>query len=184
VAVLGYQAVNYFVSGKPPKRLGNGHPNIVPYDTFPTSDGAIILAVGTDGQFAKLCEAVESPDLRDHPDYRTNEARVRNRAALVPELGRRTVRYPRDALLAKLGESSVPAGPVNTIADVLADPQALARGLRVDLPTPHAEGGAIPGLRSPIVLDGEPMVADRCAPRLGEHQDEVLNDPAWGGDER
>ena len=181
VAVLGYQAVNYFVSGVPPKRLGNGHPNIVPYDTFPTSDGVVILAVGNDRQFAKLCEAVESPDLRDHPDYRTNEGRVRNRAALVPELGRRTARYPRDALLEKLYALKVPAGPVNTIADVFADPQAVARGLRVDLPAPHARGGTIPGLRSPIVLDGEPMVSDRRAPRLGEHQDEVLSDPAWGG---
>jgi glutaryl-CoA transferase len=181
VAVLGYQAVNYFVSGVPPKRLGNGHPNIVPYDTFPTSDGVVILAVGNDGQFAKLCEAVESPDLRDHPDYRTNEGRVRNRAALVPELGRRTARYERDALLEKLYALKVPAGPVNTIADVFADPQAIARGLRVDLPAPHAKGGTIPGLRSPIVLDGEPMVSDRRAPRLGEHQDDVLSDPAWGG---
>jgi crotonobetainyl-CoA:carnitine CoA-transferase CaiB-like acyl-CoA transferase len=182
VAVLGYQAVNYFVSGVPPKRLGNGHPNIVPYDTFPTSDGVVILAVGNDGQFAKLCEAVESPDLRDHPDYRTNEGRVRNRAALVPELGRRTARYPRDALLEKLYALKVPAGPVNTIADVFADPQAVARGLRVDLPAPHARAGTIPGLRSPIVLDGEPMVSDRRAPRLGEHRDEVLSDPAWGGE--
>src|SRR3954470_679782 len=181
VAVLGYQAVNYFVSGVPPKRLGNGHPNIVPYDTFPTSDGVVILAVGNDGQFAKLCEAVESPDLRDHPDYRTNEGRVRNRAALVPELGRRTARYERDALLEKLYALKVPAGPVNTIADVFANPQAIARGLRVDLPAPHAKGGTIPGLRSPIVLDGEPMVSDRRAPRLGEHQDDVLSDPAWGG---
>jgi crotonobetainyl-CoA:carnitine CoA-transferase CaiB-like acyl-CoA transferase len=182
VAVLGYQAVNYFVSGKPPRRLGNGHPNIVPYDTFPTSDGVIILAVGNDGQFAKLCEAIESPDLRDHPDYRTNEGRVRNRAALVPELGRRTARYERDALLEKLFALKVPAGPVNTIAEVFSDPQAIARGLRVDLPAPHAKGGTIPGLRSPIVLDGEPMTADRRAPRLGEHQDEVLSDPAWGGE--
>jgi crotonobetainyl-CoA:carnitine CoA-transferase CaiB-like acyl-CoA transferase len=182
VAVLGYQAVNYFVSGKPPRRLGNGHPNIVPYDTFPTSDGVIILAVGNDGQFAKLCEAIESPDLRDHPDYRTNEGRVRNRAALVPELGRRTARYERDALLEKLFALKVPAGPVNTIAEVFSDPQAIARGLRVDLPAPHAKGGTIPGLRSPIVLDGEPMTADRRTPRLGEHQDEVLSDPAWGGE--
>ena len=181
VAVLRYQAVKYFVSGKPPRRLGNGHPNTVPYDTFPTSDGVIILAVGNDGQFAKLCEAIESPDLRDHPDYRTNEGRVRNRAALVPELGRRTARYERDALLEKLFALKVPAGPVNTIAEVFSDPQAIARGLRVDLPASHAKGGTIPGLRSPIILDGEPMTADRRAPRLGEHQDEVLSDPAWGG---
>jgi crotonobetainyl-CoA:carnitine CoA-transferase CaiB-like acyl-CoA transferase len=181
VAVLGYQAINYFVSGKVPKRLGNGHPNIVPYDVFPVSDGSIIIAVGNDGQFRKLCEAVDAQDLAEHPDYRNNELRVRNRAALVPELGRRTARYPRDELLAKLGALKVPAGPVNSIADVFADPQVLARDIRVDLPAPEAKGGAIPTLRSPIVIDGEPMVSQRPSPRLGAHTDDVLNDPAWGG---
>jgi crotonobetainyl-CoA:carnitine CoA-transferase CaiB-like acyl-CoA transferase len=183
IAVLGYQAVNYFVSGEVPKRLGNGHPNIVPYDVFPVSDGSIIIAVGNDSQFAKLCEAVEATDLRDHPDYRNNESRVRNRAVLVPELGRRTARYPRDELLEKLGALKVPAGPVNSVADVFADPQAIHRGVRVDLPAPEAKGGAIPTLRSPIVLDGTPLVAERPSPRLGEHTDEVLRDPAWGGGE-
>jgi crotonobetainyl-CoA:carnitine CoA-transferase CaiB-like acyl-CoA transferase len=181
VAVLGYQAVNYFVSGVAPKRLGNGHPNIVPYDVFPVSDGSIIIAVGNDNQFAKLCDAVDAGDLRDHPDYRTNEGRVRNRAMLVPELGRRTARFARDALLDKLGALKVPAGPVNTVADVFADPQVLHRGIRVDLPAAEAKGGAIPSLRSAIVIDGEPMVADRPSPRLGAHTNEVLADPAWGG---
>jgi len=181
VAVLGYQALNYFVSGEAPKRLGNAHPNIVPYDVFPVADGSVILAVGNDQQFAKLCDAVDAPDLRDNPDYSTNEGRVRNRAALVPELGRRTARYPRDALLAKLEALKVPAGPVNTVPDVFADPQVLHRGLRVDLPAPDAKGGVIPTLRSPIVMDGTPMVADRPSPRLGAHTEDVLRDPAWGG---
>src|SRR3954452_6402127 len=181
VAVLGYQAINYFVSGIVPKRLGNGHPNIVPYDVFPTSDGSIILAVGNTGQFAKLCEALGAEDLRDHPDYATNEGRVRNRAVLVPELGRRTIRFSRDELLAKLGKLKVPAGPVNTIGDVFADPQVIARGIRVDLTAPEAKGGTIPTLRSPIVIDGTPMVAERPSPRLGAHTQEVLADPAWGG---
>jgi crotonobetainyl-CoA:carnitine CoA-transferase CaiB-like acyl-CoA transferase len=181
VAVLGYQAINYFVSGVVPRRLGNGHPNIVPYDVFPTSDGSIILAVGNTGQFAKLCEALGAEDLRDDPDYATNEGRVRNRAALVPELGRRTIRFSRDELLEKLGKLKVPAGPVNTIADVFADPQVIERGIRVDLAAPEAKAGAIPTLRSPIVMDGEPQVAERPSPRLGAHTDEVLRDPAWGG---
>ena len=181
VAVLGYQAINYFVSGVVPTRLGNGHPNIVPYDVFPTSDGSIILAVGNTGQFAKLCEALGAEDLRDDPDYATNEGRVRNRAVLVPELGRRTARFARDELLEKLGRLKVPAGPVNTIADVFADPQVVARGIRVDLAAPEAKPGAIPTLRSPIVMDGEPQVAERPSPRLGAHTDEVLSDPAWGG---
>jgi crotonobetainyl-CoA:carnitine CoA-transferase CaiB-like acyl-CoA transferase len=181
VAVLGYQAINYFVSGMVPKRLGNGHPNIVPYDTFPVSDGTVILAVGNNAQFAKLCDAIGAEDLRDHPDYATNEGRVRNRAVLVPELGRRTMKFKRDDLLDKLGKLKVPAGPVNTIADVFADPQVIERGLRVDLPAPDAKGGAIPTLRSPIVMDGEPLVAERPSPGLGAHTREVLADPAWGG---
>jgi crotonobetainyl-CoA:carnitine CoA-transferase CaiB-like acyl-CoA transferase len=181
VAVLGYQAINYFVSGVVPKRLGNGHPNIVPYDVFPAADGSVILAVGNNGQFAKLCEALGAEDLRDHPDYATNEGRVRNRAVLVPELGRRTQKFRRDDLLEKLGKLKVPAGPVNTVADVFADPQVAARGIRVDLAAPQAKGGTIPTLRSPIVMDGEAMVAERPSPRLGAHTDEVLRDPAWGG---
>lgn len=183
VAVLGYQALNYFVSGAAPKRLGNAHPNIVPYDVFPVSDGSIILAVGNNGQFAKLCEAVDATDLRDNPDYGSNEGRVRHRATLVPELGARTARYPRDELLQKLGVLKVPAGPVNTVADVFADPQVIHRGMRVDLPALEAKGGTIPTLRSPIVMDGEAMVADRPSPRLGAHTDEVLHDSAWGGAE-
>jgi crotonobetainyl-CoA:carnitine CoA-transferase CaiB-like acyl-CoA transferase len=179
-AVLGYQAINYFISGEVPRRLGNGHPTIVPYDVFPVADGSIIIAVGNNAQFAKLCEALGAEDLRDHPDYATNERRVRNRAVLVPELGRRTVRFKRDALLDMLGRLTVPAGPVNTVADVFADPQVIHRGVRVDLPAPEAKGGTIPTLRSPIVLDGEPMVAERPSPRLGAHTDEVLADPAWG----
>jgi crotonobetainyl-CoA:carnitine CoA-transferase CaiB-like acyl-CoA transferase len=181
VAVLGYQAINYFVSGVVPKRLGNGHPNIVPYDTFPVADGTVILAVGNNAQFAKLCEALGAEDLRDHPDYATNEGRVRNRAVLVPELGRRTMRFKRDDLLETLGKLKVPAGPVNSIADVFADRQVVERGIRLDLAAPDAEGGAIPTLRSPIVIDGEPMVAERPSPKLGAHTQEVLADPAWGG---
>lgn len=181
VAVLGYQAINYFISGEVPRRLGNGHPTIVPYDVFPVADGSIIIAVGNTGQFAKLCEAIGAEDLRDNPDYATNAGRVRARAVLVPELGRRTARFPRDELLAELGRRGVPAAPVNTVGDVFADAQVLERGLRVDLPAPEAKGGAIPTLRSPIVVDGEPMVADRPSPQLGAHTQEVLADPRWGG---
>jgi crotonobetainyl-CoA:carnitine CoA-transferase CaiB-like acyl-CoA transferase len=181
VAVLGYQAINYFVSGIVPTRLGNGHPNIVPYDVFPVADGSVILAVGNNGQFTKLCEALGAEDLRDHPDYGTNEGRVRNRAVLVPELGRRTIRFRRDELLNKLGALKVPAGPVNSVADVFADPQVISREIRVDLPAANAKTGRIPTLRSPIVIDGEPMVAERPSPALGAHTQEVLADPAWGG---
>jgi crotonobetainyl-CoA:carnitine CoA-transferase CaiB-like acyl-CoA transferase len=181
VAVLGYQAINYFVTGQAPRRLGNGHPNIVPYDVYPTADGEVILAVGNNGQFAKLCEALGAPALATHPDFATNEGRVRNRAALDAELHKLTRRFNRDDLLAKLDALKVPAGPVLTVPEVFDNEQAKARGLRVDLPAPHAKGGTIPTLRSPIVMDGEMMVAERPSPRLGADEADVLADPNWGG---
>ena len=165
-----------------PKRLGNGHPNIVPYDVFPVADGHVILAVGNDGQFAKLCEALGAEDLRDDPDYahqRGPGAQPRRAGA-----GARAAHHRASGATSfstTLGRLKVPAGPVNSVADVFADPQVIARGMRVDLPAPEAKGGAIPTLRSPIVIDGEPMVAERPSPRLGEHTEEVLADPAWGG---
>jgi crotonobetainyl-CoA:carnitine CoA-transferase CaiB-like acyl-CoA transferase len=105
---------------------------------------------------------------------------VRNRARLVPELARRTSRLPRAELLARLDARKVPAGPVNSLADVFADPQVEARGLRVDLASDAAKGGSIPSVRSPIVIDGEPMVSPRASPRLGADTTDIRNDPNWG----
>jgi crotonobetainyl-CoA:carnitine CoA-transferase CaiB-like acyl-CoA transferase len=109
---------------------------------------------------------------------------VRNRAELVPILTGLTMKTTRDALLAALEREGVPAGPINTVADVFADPQVIARSLRIDLPVPQVTGGSIPSVRSPIVLDGTPMAADRAAPRLGEHTDEVLAETVWSGPSR
>jgi crotonobetainyl-CoA:carnitine CoA-transferase CaiB-like acyl-CoA transferase len=181
VAVLGNQAMNYLVSGNPPARLGNAHPNIVPYDVFPVADGHIIIATGNDGQWRKLCEVLGEPALSGHADYADNRSRIANRVALTAHLHVLTQRYAKADLLAALEAVGVPAGPINAVDEVFADPQIVARGVRVDLPSPQAKAGTIPTVASPIVIDGVRQVTQRPSPRLGEHADEVLNDPAWGG---
>jgi crotonobetainyl-CoA:carnitine CoA-transferase CaiB-like acyl-CoA transferase len=182
VAILANQALNALVSGKPPRRLGNAHPNIVPYQVFPVSDGHVVVAVGNDGQYAKLCRILGEPALAENPDYRTNALRVKHRDALCARISGLTRAFTRSDLLAALERDGVPAGPINTIADVFADPQTIARGMKVDLPSDAAAGGSIPSVRSPLILDGQPQVAARPSPRLGEHTDEVLADPAWGAE--
>jgi crotonobetainyl-CoA:carnitine CoA-transferase CaiB-like acyl-CoA transferase len=181
IAVLGNQALNYLVSGQLPPRLGNAHPNIVPYDVFPVADGHIIIATGNDGQWRKLCEVLGEPALADDPAYVDNRSRVKNRVALTERLHALCQRYAKADLLAALEKVGVPAGPINAVDEVFADPQVVARGVRVDLASAEAKGGAIPTVASPIVMDGVRQVSPRPSPRLGEHADEVLNDPAWGG---
>ena len=184
VSVLANQAMNYLASGVPPRRMGNAHPNIVPYQVFPVLDGHVIVAVGNDGQYARFVRILGAPELAREPRFATNADRVRNRAELVPILTGLTMKTTRDALLAALEREGVPAGPINTVADVFADPQVIARSLRIDLPVPQVTGGSIPAVRSPIVLDRTPMAADRAAPRLGEHTDEVLAETVWSGPSR
>ena len=181
VAVLGNQAMNYLVGGNPPPRLGNAHPNIVPYDVFPVADGHIIIATGNDGQWRKLCEVLGEPALADHPDYLDNKSRVKNRVSLTARLHELCRRQSKADLLAGLEKVGVPAGPINDIGEVFADPQVIARGVRVDLPSGAAKAGSIPTVASPIVMNGVRQVAGRPSPRLGEHADDILNDPAWGG---
>ena len=181
IAVLGNQAMNYLVSGQAPPRLGNAHPNIVPYDVFPVADGHIIIATGNDGQWRKLCEALGDAGFANEPDYADNRSRVANRVALTARLQALTGRFAKLDLLARLEAVGVPAGPINTIDEVFADPQVQARGVRVDLPSAGARDGTIPTVASPIVMDGVRQVAARPSPQLGEHADEILNDPAWGG---
>jgi crotonobetainyl-CoA:carnitine CoA-transferase CaiB-like acyl-CoA transferase len=178
-SVLANQAMNYLASGKSPRRMGNAHPNIVPYQVFPVADGHVIVAVGNDGQFARFVSVLGRPELAQDERFKTNAGRVGHRAELVPPLTELTLRFTRDALLSDLEKQGVPAGPINTVADVFADPQVIARGMRIDLPSSAARGGAIPSVRSPIVMDGKPMSASRPSPGLGEHTDEVLSDPSW-----
>ena len=181
VAMLGYQALNYLVSGQEGRRLGNSHPNIVPYDVFPVADGHIIIAAGNDGQFRRLCGILGEQGLATHPDYALSQDRVAQRDALTAELHALTRRWRRDDLLAALDAGGVPAGPINSVGQVFADPQVEARGLALALDNPRALGGTTPGVRSAIVIDGVPQASPRPAPGLDEHRDEILADPQWGG---
>jgi crotonobetainyl-CoA:carnitine CoA-transferase CaiB-like acyl-CoA transferase len=174
VGVLANQALNYFVSGKSPKRLGNAHPNIVPYQVFPARDGHLIIAVGNDGQFRRLCAVLGRPDLADEPRYATNAARVASRSELVPVLVAETETRTRDDLLAALEGEGVPAGPINSVEDVFQDAQVRHRGLKVDLPASGTETGTVASVRSPIRFRNSELVLERAAPALGEHTDEIL----------
>ena len=161
LAVLANQATNYLLGGQVPHRLGNAHPNIVPYQLFPASDGHLIVACGNDRQFAALCRVLDLAGLAQAPDFATNPARVANRARLVPMLAEATARMTRTDLIAALEGAGVPGGPVNDVAEALADPQVAARGLRI-----APEG--IAGLRSPMQFSRSPLVTERAAPALGD----------------
>jgi crotonobetainyl-CoA:carnitine CoA-transferase CaiB-like acyl-CoA transferase len=176
VGVLANQALNYLVSGEVPKRIGNAHPNIVPYQVFPAADGHIIIATGNDNQFAKLCAILGEPAIAQEPSYRANSDRLKNRAALVARLSTLTKRWQRADLLAKLESVQVPAGPINSLDQVFADPQVRHRGMRIDPPRAAAKGGHIPGVRTPIMIGGKPMAAERPSPLLGEHTAEILRE--------
>ena len=180
VGVLANQALNYLVSGKVPHRMGNAHPNITPYQVFPVSDGHIIIASGNDNQFVKLCGVLGAPELAAEPAYKDNEGRLAHRAELVARVSALSARMSRADLLEKLEAAGVPAGPINDLGEVFSDPQVVHRRMRVDPPSAAAEGGKIPGVRTPIVLDGAPMAAERPSPRLGEHTAEILREIGEG----
>ncbi|MRX50905.1 CoA transferase [Paracoccus sp. S-4012] len=160
VAVMANQAMNYLASGTAPVRLGNAHPNIVPYAVFDCADGWIIIASGNDGQYRRLCEVLGMPGLAEAPDYRSNADRIANREALTAALTAATKGWKRDDLLAALERAGVPAGPINDMADVFADPQVIARGLRIE-----PEG--VPGVRTPIRFSEAELSLDRASPKLG-----------------
>ncbi len=172
VAILANQAMNYLASGTAPRRLGNAHPNIVPYQVFEVADGHVIVAVGNDGQFAKFCAVVGAEDIAADPAFATNGDRVKRRADLVPHLAPHVKAFPRDELLARLEAAGVPAGPINSVADVFADPQVIHRGMRLDLVS--TDGSTVPGVASPIVIDGVRMAASSPSPMLGADTAAVL----------
>jgi crotonobetainyl-CoA:carnitine CoA-transferase CaiB-like acyl-CoA transferase len=174
--VLANQALFYLVSGTPPKRMGNAHPAVVPYQTFPCSDGHVLIACGNDSQFVRMMELLGAPEMAKDERYTTNAARVVNRATLIPRLYELTPKFTRAELTAAFEKVGVPAGPINTIADAFADPQVIARGLRIDRPHPAAKGGSIPGVRSPMTINGRRAAAERAQPQLGEHTDEILRE--------
>ncbi len=180
--VLANQALNYLVSGKTPTRLGNAHPNIVPYQVFPVSDGHLIIAVGNNGQFGKLCRILALDELPADPRFANNVDRVNNREAIAPIIAGKTIAFTRDDLLAKLEAEGVPAGPINTVADVFDDPQVKHRGMKIELGNPSAAVGAIPSVRTPITFSDSSLRLDRSSPGLGEHTNEVLAEIGMGID--
>lgn len=160
--VLANQAMNYLASGVTPTRLGNAHPNIAPYQTFAVADGHLIVACGNDRQFGKLCAVLELPGLPGEARFQTNSARVTHRHELTVCLEARTRLWQRERLLAQLEAADVPAGPINSVADVFADPQFQSREMRID-----PQG--VPGLRTPIIFSDARLCLHGRSPRLGEH---------------
>ncbi len=177
VSMLANMNMNYLVTGRAPGRAGNAHQNIVPYQVFAASDGHVIVAVGNDGQYAKFCAVAGRPDLAADPRFAKNADRVRNRKLLVPLLEAVVRERPMAFWAEQLEAAGVPCGPINSIAQALADPQIVARGVQVT--RPHPTAGTVPLVASPIVVDGQRMAADRAPPLLGEHSREVLRD--WLG---
>ncbi len=170
--VMANQNLNYLVSGKSPTRLGNAHPNISPYEVVPTADGHLILAVGNDGQFARLCAILGLDGVAEDERFATNKARVTHKAEVRRMVSEKTALWMKRDLLTECEKNAVPAGPINTIGEMFDDPQVKARGLRIDLEA--ADGTIIPGVRSPIVMSQTPLGYQRPSPRLGEHRDEIL----------
>ncbi|KQQ53490.1 CoA-transferase [Pseudomonas sp. Leaf127] len=181
VACLANQAMNYLSTGVAPRRLGNAHPNIVPYQDFPTADGDFILTVGNDSQFRKFAEVAGRPEWADDPRFKSNTLRVAHRAELIPLIRQVTVFKTTVQWVAELEAAGVPCGPINDLAQVFADPQVVARGLAIELP--HALGGTVPLVASPIRLSQTPVEYRRAPPLLGEHTQAVLRDVLGLSDE-
>lgn len=172
VGVLANQAMNYLTTGISPERMGNAHPNIVPYQVFPSADGHIILAVGNDTQFQRFCEVAGIPELAGDSDYATNNSRVENREQLIPQLSACIAKHPSAFWLDELEKVGVPCGPINNLAQVFADPQICHRGMRIE--RQHPEAGSVPLVSNPIRFNGHALNAKTAPPALGEHTLEVL----------
>ncbi|MEY4696892.1 MAG: hypothetical protein RIT14_1320 [Pseudomonadota bacterium] len=166
-AVMANQSMNYLATGTAPRKMGNAHPNLAPYAVFDCADGWIILATGNDAQYRRLCAILGLDHMAEDPDYVTNADRVRNRVAMTAAITAATLTWQKADLLAACEEAGVPAGPINDLAEVFADPQVIARGMQLDL-------GGVPGVRSPFTFSDAELALDRPAPKLGEHQDEIL----------
>ncbi|MBV6305677.1 CoA transferase [Candidimonas humi] len=174
VAMLANQNLNFMTSGKAPRRAGNAHQNLVPYQVFAASDGHLIVAVGNDSQFRAYCKVIERPDLAQDERFRTNPGRVVNRDELIPILSEIMKTRARDHWLAELERAGVPGGPINTIDQVYQDPQVQARGMKMSLP--HGSAGQAPVGASPMRLSGSPVTYRHAAPLLGEHTAQVLRE--------
>ena len=174
VAWLANQNLNYLLTGRPPGRQGTAHPNIVPYQSFATADGHIMVAVGNDAQFRRFCTALELDELPDHAEFGSNRQRVANRSRLVPLLAGRLRERSTSARLELLRAACVPCGPINDLAQVHAEPQVVHRGLRIDLP--HPLSGSVPGVGNPLRFSRTPIAYERAPPLLGADTDDVLRE--------
>jgi crotonobetainyl-CoA:carnitine CoA-transferase CaiB-like acyl-CoA transferase len=172
VSWLANQAQNYFCSGRTPVRTGEYHPNLAPYQPFPTLDGELVIAVGNDAQFQRFCEALDLAQLAADPLYSTNPARVANREALVDTLKEATRKINSRELMAMLRNIKVPCGPIQSIEEVFRDPQVLARNMVVDVE--HPEIGAVTTVANPIKYSSTPVGYHKAPPTLGEDTDTVL----------
>jgi len=176
VATLSIQGLNYLATGQAPPRLGNAHPNIVPYQTFATADGDIILAVGNDGQFQRFCAFAGVPELAEDERFRGNGERLRHRAELTALLTPVVAAQPSRYWIEGLEAHNVSCGPINTIEQAFADPQIAARGMRIEMPHPALGGDPAPLIASPIRMSETPASYRRAPPTLGQHTDEVLGE--------
>ncbi len=174
IALLAYQNTNYFATGVPPRRIGNLHPNIVPYQPFRTADGDVILACGNDNLYRRFCEAAGCPELAADPRYATNSKRVENRAELTRVLQDVFAKKTTKEWVALLEAAGVPNGPINNVAQVFEEPQVKARGIRLKLDHPAA--GALDSVASPMRFSATPLAFERAPPLLGQHTDEILRE--------
>ncbi len=174
VAATANQAMNYLATGEAPQRMGNAHPNVVPYQAFKTADDHVILAIGNDRQFARFCRVADRPQLSRDPRFASNARRVANRGALIPRIAEIMAERSRADWLAALEPEGVPCGPINDLAQVFADPQTGQRGTRIELPHPTA--GRVPGVANPIRFVDHPHEYGAAAPLLGQHTEDVLAD--------
>jgi crotonobetainyl-CoA:carnitine CoA-transferase CaiB-like acyl-CoA transferase len=178
---LANQAQNLFATGEAPDRLGNAHPNIVPYETFATADGEIAIAVGSERQWPRFAAAIGAPELTDDPRFATNGVRVANRDALRPLVATRLAAAPTAVWLARLAEAGVPAGPINDLAAAFASPQVAARGLLVEVE--HPALGPLRQVGPPFELHATPASVRTAPPLLGEQTDEILAELGFAADE-
>ena len=172
VAFLGNQALNYFATGVSPSRIGNAHPNIVPYQTFNTADGAVILACGNDNLFIKFCDAAGCAELLNNPIFTTNADRVKNRVEVTRVLNEIFLKRTTAEWVKLLDDAGVANGPINNIEQVFKEPQVLARGMKIELP--HAVAGKVPLVGSPMKFSGTPIKHEIPPPTVGQHTDEIL----------
>lgn len=174
VASLANQASNYLVGGVVPQRLGNAHPNIVPYQDFPTSDGYMILAVGNDTQFERMCQTLGHPEWAEDPRFASNAGRVEHRQVLVPLISLETRQRTTQTWMAEMASAGVPCGPVNTIEQVFSDAQVRDRGMTVSLP--HLLSEAVTTVANPIHLSASPVTYRSAPPTIGQHTQQVMAD--------